>query len=117
MLLVDDEPVLREVSQSLFEHLGFTVRAVESGRDALRELAQSSDLFSLVLLDETMPGMSGAETLEALRTTHPDLPVLRTSGFTLDGLDLDDHTGFLAKPYTFTMLQDAVRELLGKRSR
>ncbi|MCO4747499.1 MAG: response regulator, partial [Proteobacteria bacterium] len=112
ILVVDDEPMLRDIASRLLRHLGFDVAHAASGAEAERMVATDPRGFRMVLLDETMPGMTGTETLAALRQLKPELPVLRTSGFMLDELHSDRHTDFLSKPYSLKALEQAIKGLL-----
>lgn len=111
ILVVDDDPMVRAVMIGMLETFGFQVRAAPSGRHALLELDRMEERPVLVMLDLTMPEMSGSETLSELRQRHPELRVLLTSGFSEhDALvEADD---FLQKPFTFDMLRTKVRGLV-----
>jgi PAS domain S-box-containing protein len=111
ILVVDDDPMVRSVMVGMLETFGFQVRAAAGGKCALRELDRMDEKPVLVMLDLTMPEMSGSETLSELRRRHPGLRVLLTSGFSEhDALvEADD---FLQKPFTFEMLRTKVRGLV-----
>lgn len=79
-LVVDDEPLVRQVAQSILEHAGWQVRAVEHGRAALAWL-DGGEACDLVLLDLSMPGMSGHEVLGEIRRRRPGLRVVVMSGY------------------------------------
>jgi len=70
------------------------------------------------VLDSTMPGLDGAETLRRLRTMHTSLPVLLCSGYSKHDLvallDADPHVRFLSKPFRRRDLSEALRALLGE---
>ena len=78
ILIVDDEPGIRQSLAGVFEDEGFDVAAVESGEQALREFEQR--LYTCVLLDVWLPGIDGLETLERLKTAYPDISVVMISG-------------------------------------
>lgn len=103
VLIVDDEPAVRETTRLLLEHYGFLAKEVGSGEDALAFLLNSQQHVDAVLLDLTMPGMSGAETLEHLSRSAPDLPVIIMSGYSAsDALSpalLSQVAGILSKPF------------------
>ena len=80
VLLVDDDPIIRDTIPDMVRSLGLHAETVPSGEEALRLLAQDSGI-DLVILDHNMPGMTGAETLKALRGLQPDLPVIFATGF------------------------------------
>ena len=78
ILIVDDEPGIRQSLAGVFEDEGFDVATVESGELALREFEQR--LYTCVLLDVWLPGIDGLETLERLKTAYPDISVVMISG-------------------------------------
>lgn len=74
ILWADDEIDLLKPHILFLKSKGYDVATVSNGRDALDALA--SDTFSLILLDENMPGLSGLETLTQIHQSHPDIPVI-----------------------------------------
>ena len=115
VLVVDDEePVLRTVSM-LLGSVGFEVVAVSSGAAALQRLNEGRERIRCVLLDVTMPQMSGVECLLRIRQQWPDLPVLLTSGYAAQevgsAISDDPHTAFLQKPYRLSSLCDKLDEV------
>ncbi len=78
VLIVDDEPGIRQSLSGVFEDEGFTVAAVSSGEECLRALEKR--LYACVLLDVWLPGMDGLETLQRLRAGYPDVSVVMISG-------------------------------------
>jgi signal transduction histidine kinase/CheY-like chemotaxis protein len=114
-LVVDDDPGVRRVASRMLGSFGLSVRAVESGQEALDALAEQSDAFDVVLLDLTMPAMDGPETFERIRQLRPSLPVVMMSGYHEDELrpDLDARiSGFIQKPFTPGELARRVRAAL-----
>jgi PAS domain S-box-containing protein len=83
ILLVDDEELIRTAVQRLLELLGHEVQIAAGGREALQQL-QAEANPDLVVLDLSMPGMDGSETLERLRRLRPHQPVLFATGFADD---------------------------------
>lgn len=81
VLLVEDEDMVRTVAASMLQRLGFQVVSAADGREALRRFRESPQSFRGVVTDLTMSGMSGWQTVEALRKLVPDLPAVLTSGF------------------------------------
>ncbi|MDD5643495.1 MAG: response regulator [Syntrophales bacterium] len=78
ILLVDDEERFRTNLKKMLAAQGFEVAAVESGEKALEELARQ--LYDVILLDMRMPGLSGLETLAALKRDHPEAEVIMLTG-------------------------------------
>ena len=116
VLLVEDEPVVRELAVATLREKGYTVVEAGNGEEGLRLARQHDGKIDLVLTDVVMPVMGGKEMADALRTSHPDTKVLFTSGYTEDALG---HHGvlrpgilFLPKPYLTATLARKVREVL-----
>jgi len=116
VLVVDDEAGIRDVVGMALEAVGFSVRVAGDGVAGLEVHRAHADEIILVVLDQMMPAMSGAECLAELRTTHPTLPVLLISGYdereTLRAHGDDPATRFLQKPFTIAALRGAVRGML-----
>jgi CheY-like chemotaxis protein len=103
VLLVDDDPDVRFLMVRMLEKAGVHhARAVPGGAEAL-DLLRSGELPDLVILDQNMPGMDGAETLARIRSMRPDLPVLISSGH--PGIETRDcfrqpKVAVISKPFT-----------------
>lgn len=82
VLVVDDEATVLETAKRSLESRGYTVLAAASGKAAIEILKRERKEISLVLLDLSMPGMTGQQTFEGLLKINPDLAVLVTSGYT-----------------------------------
>lgn len=112
ILVVDDEPVLTRIAARILGKEGYLVDAVNSGVDALARYA-GPGAYDLVVLDSTMPGMSGREVLEELLRRDPGVRVLVMSGYSVDGAPARLLTigarGFLPKPFTPQELLQALR--------
>jgi two-component system, NtrC family, nitrogen regulation response regulator NtrX len=78
ILIVDDEPGIRQSLKGVFEDEGFTTESAASGEDCLKKIEES--IYDLVLLDIWLPGMDGIETLRRLREKSPNTPVIIISG-------------------------------------
>jgi CheY-like chemotaxis protein len=116
VLVVDDEAIVRDVTRRTLERGGYRVHLAENGRRALEALEQHRPEISLVLLDLTMPELSGEETFNLIQSRWPGLPVLLTSGYTAevgtDRLQTGGLAGFIQKPYPAGELIAAVRRAL-----
>ena len=120
VLLVDDEQMLRKLGHSALTSLGFSVLLAKDGVEALDVFRQHQDEVRCVVCDVTMPRMDGWETLAALRTLAPGLPVVLASGYDKAQVMVGNHPelpeAFLSKPYHLQELGDAIRRALaGKK--
>lgn len=113
VLVVDDDPGVRGAIAALLDLMGFGVLLAADGRAALEKIVETPTL-ALVVLDLTMPEMSGIEVLRELRRLHPDLPVIVVSGWDEErsGWQPEGRVGFVAKPFTMPELVRAVRAAL-----
>jgi len=116
ILVVDDEEIIRRTAKSLLERHGYTVVVAEDGQRAVELFQVLSDQVAAVLLDMTMPVMSGEEAFRRLKLITPGVKVILSSGyneseairrFTGKGL-----AGFLQKPYSSATLTDKVHAIL-----
>jgi two-component system, cell cycle sensor histidine kinase and response regulator CckA len=113
ILLVDDEPAIRMLARRVLEIQGFRVLLAEDGVEALDTYRNKQDEIGLVILDLTMPRMSGQDTFRHLRDLNPTVRVLFSSGYSSDQLDSTTaDAGFITKPYRPDDLMRAVREAL-----
>jgi DNA-binding response OmpR family regulator len=113
--LVEDDPLVRGLTQRLLQRLGYQVHGFADGREALRWLQGPREPVHLLLTDVVMPGMTGKELSEQVRALHPEIAILFSSGYTADVLSdrpLPPGTDFLPKPFTVDELAVRVRRLL-----
>lgn len=80
-LVVDDEETVRSVAARMLARIGFDVVEAADGESAVAHLREDADRVAFVLLDLTMPGLDGVDTLRALRALSPDLPVILATGY------------------------------------
>jgi CheY-like chemotaxis protein len=116
LLLVEDEPRLLDMAQSMLERLGYRVLAAASPDAALAAAAEHVGTIDLLVTDVIMPGMDGRELSDRLRALRPGLNTLFISGY--PGSIIDAHgvlapgVRFLPKPFTVRGLANAVRQAL-----
>ncbi len=114
ILLVEDEPLVRETTRLLLERAGHTVVATDSAATARTTL---NETFDLVLTDLKMPGESGASLAAWAVTTYPRLRVVMMSGFfdaeDLSSLQADPRVAFIAKPFEPNALLSLLNKDLG----
>ncbi|HOL70805.1 MAG TPA: PAS domain S-box protein [Bryobacteraceae bacterium] len=121
LLIVDDEDIVLKTGKVALERYGYRVLAASNGREALDIFREASGEISLVLLDMTMPVMSGEETLAELRRIRPDVRVVVSSGYNeLEAVRRFRGAavaGFIQKPYTAAQLAGKVKAVLEGRAR
>lgn len=114
ILLAEDEPLLRELGQTILTQAGYTVLTAPDV-DALRSLiTEHPGKVDLLLTDVVMPDISGPELVRMGKKRWPAIRVLYMSGYTDDELqDLDRDAGFIQKPFTPAELTAKIAEVLG----
>jgi len=116
VLVVDDEPAVRDVTAGMLSAQGFEVDTVASGEEALELCGAGAASYDVAILDVTMPGIGGLETLRRLRECAPHLAVLMSSGYgeaeAAGRLGADSPEGFLQKPFSARTLAEKVRAAL-----
>ena len=119
ILLVEDEPFVREATSGILRRAGFEVLPAENARQALQVYDECGERIDLVMTDMMMPGATGQQLCCDLRRHSPDLPVLLTSGFSNQELDVEVpalRTFFLAKPYCRRTLLEKIENILATTS-
>jgi signal transduction histidine kinase len=120
VLVVEDEPIVRDIARQALEAEAYTCLAVSSGAEALELVRRNGGAIELVIVDAVMPGMSGAETVARMHALCPDLAVLFTSGYMEEdvlrrGLIGPDRP-FIQKPFSPVALADRVEEVLRRHT-
>jgi PAS domain S-box-containing protein len=116
ILVIDDEEIIRRTAKAMLERYGYTVVVASNGREGVELFQVLADKVSAVLLDMTMPVMSGEETFSRLKSIKSDVKVILSSGYNeveavrrFTGKEL---AGFIQKPYSSAALVDKVRTVL-----
>jgi CheY-like chemotaxis protein len=116
LLLVEDEPSLRDLAREVLETFGYAVVEAAGPEDALERSRAHPGVIHLLVTDGVMPQMNGRQLAVILREERPDMRVLYMSGYTDDAIVrhgvLDARASFLAKPFTPEGLGRKVREVL-----
>jgi two-component system cell cycle sensor histidine kinase/response regulator CckA len=118
VLVVEDEPMVRDVARATLERLGYAVHTATNGVEGLRAAEALGDRLGLVVTDVVMPQMGGWEMAEHLRKRRPDTRILFTSGYNEEIANAQgrvaDDVEFLPKPYLPAALAQRVRQVLDR---
>jgi len=121
VLVIDDDEPVAELAEIFLTQAGFRVLVAGGGREGLELYKKHADRIGLVVLDLTMPDLTGDQVLEKLRLVEPGLPIIISSGYThkivakkLGGAEFTD---FVQKPYEPEELIGRVHRLLAESSR
>ena len=113
ILLVEDEPAVRQLFAQALTRAGYSVHEARNGQEAMKLFDQHGDSIDMLLTDMRMPYMGGAELAHQLRARRRSLKLLCISGYP-GNLDADLAADFLAKPFSRDDLLKKVREVLDK---
>ena len=120
VLVVDDEPEIRNSVKEYLQELGYNVLLASDGGTAIKLADGFKGRISLLITDMVMPGLNGGGLVEHIRATRPEVKILLISGFAGDSLDAHgflDPASFLQKPFTLHGLGMKIRTLLDSSSR
>jgi signal transduction histidine kinase/ActR/RegA family two-component response regulator len=116
ILLVDDEPLIRQSIERMLRRMGHLVTTVDGGREAVDRLIKAPLSYDLIMLDLMMPIMDGEETFDALRRIHVDIDILLMSGYTKEAmaerLISKGAIGFVHKPFDFEEVKRLIQATL-----
>ena len=114
MLVADDEPVVRRLTERMLRQLGYEVVGAADGEEALQTFEKEPDAFELVVLDVMMPRLKGPEALLQMRAIRPRLNAVFVSGYA--GVpsepDAEPMLRTLQKPFTALQLEDEIRRVV-----
>ena len=121
ILFVDDEDMIIEVAKDLLEALGYKVLTAGGGKEAIETYKKNKERIDIVILDMVMPDMSGSVTFDRMKEIDPDIKVLLSSGYSINGqaTEILDRgcDGFIQKPFRMNALSQKLREILDERGR
>ena len=117
VLLVDDEEMVRKVGAGILKKKGYHVILAEDGDEAVRIFDEKKDQIHIVLLDLTMPKLSGRAAFEMIKERSLSVPVLLCSGYPVDIDDFEEETGYrpegaVQKPFSVESLCGQIRHVL-----
>ena len=106
-----------DIGHQMLEALGYKVILARSGGEALDIYRKKQDIIDIIILDMIMPGVGGGEAYDLLREMNPNVKVLLSSGYSIDGeaAEILDRgcNGFIQKPFNLDDLSRKIREVLG----
>jgi signal transduction histidine kinase/CheY-like chemotaxis protein len=118
ILLVEDDEMVRKMTQAMLSRMGFRVLVARDGEEALALFRDQAGEIDGVLSDLTMPGLSGWEVLEAVRALKPEVPFILASGYeeaqVRDQNRKEQSQVFFHKPYQMADLKQALGKILGQ---
>jgi len=117
VLIVDDEDSVRAIGEGVLRHHGYDVISASDGVIALEKVAEHGEEIDAIMLDLTMPTLSGKDTFKCLNEVGCEIPVLICSGFLVDLDEFSLETGgrpagFLQKPYKLERLASEIRRVI-----
>lgn len=117
VLLVEDEPAVREIAREYLTRQGYTIMEASNGADALRLSREYCGPIQLMISDVVMPDMGGPKLAEQLAAERPDMKVLFVSGYAESNILQHGNPSigaqFLQKPFALKTLAAKIREVLG----
>lgn len=120
ILIIDDESLIITVARDLLATLGYTILTAQNGSTALDIYKQSKETIDLVILDMVMPEMSGGDVFDKLKKINPDVKILLSSGYSLNGqassIISRGCIGFIQKPFTIHDIAGQLRKIFDDKS-
>jgi PAS domain S-box-containing protein len=113
VVLVEDEPSVRDMTRRIMERAGYAVTVFETGQAAIEEVERADLHFDVLVTDVVMPVMSGLELASWMLERHPEIGVVLLSGYTAETLDLErllaHGARFVSKPVSSSEMLQAIR--------
>jgi two-component system cell cycle sensor histidine kinase/response regulator CckA len=120
VLIVDDQDMILAVARDMLKALGYKVFTAQGGKEALAIYNENKKSIDVVILDMIMPSMSGGETFDKLKAINPDVRVILSSGYSINGQATEimqrGCNGFIQKPFNIKELSQKIREVLEKKT-
>ena len=117
ILVIDDEEIVRRTAKKTLERYGYDVLIAENGQEGVSLFQALADKISMVLLDLTMPVLSGEEALRQLKSIRPNAKIVLSSGFNeveaIQRFAGKGLAGFIQKPYTAAALAEQIKLVIG----
>ena len=116
ILFVDDEEMIIEVAEEMIKRLGYKALVAQSGKMAIEMYEAHKERIDMVILDMIMPDMNGGEVYDRIKEKNPEVKVLLSSGYSIDGAASEimnrGCNGFIQKPFKMKKLSQKLREIL-----
>jgi len=117
VLMVDDEKMILDVCAPMLASIGYRALTAASGAEAIRIFQEKRDVIDLVILDMIMPDTGGGEVFDRMKDIDPEVRVLLSSGYSIDGQATEiisrGCAGFIQKPFNTKQLSEKLAEILG----
>jgi CheY-like chemotaxis protein len=119
VLFVDDEDMIVGIGEKTLKRMGYDVITAKNGKEAIELYREHKAKVDIVILDMIMPEMGGGETYDRLKEINPNLKVLLSSGYSIEGQANEilkrGCDGFIQKPFRMRVLSRKIREVLDKK--
>ncbi len=119
ILFIDDEDRILDTGKEMLEALGYKVMVAGSGEKAIEIFKERHDDIDMVILDMIMPGMGGGEVYDRIKAVSPNVKVLLSSGYSIEGeagkILKRGCNGFIQKPFNINELSRKIKEVLSKK--
>ncbi len=119
VLIADDEEIILEVLEDYLISMGYEVLKANGGNEAIRLYRDNQKKIDLVILDLIMPDMGGGETFDTLKSINPDIKVILTSGYTVNGKVSEilekGCNGYIQKPFKMEALSKCISDVFGNK--
>ena len=116
VLFVDDEEIIIDIGRQILSSLGYQVIMAKSGKEAIEIYRANKNKINMVILDMIMPDIGGSETYDRLKEINPEIKVLLSSGYSIDGQASEimnrGCNGFIQKPFNVEQLSRKIRNIL-----
>ncbi len=116
VLLVDDEDMILDVGKRMLVKLGYRVFTARDGKEAMAVFQKHQDQIDVIILDMIMPNMGGGETFDRVKKMKPEMKVLLSSGYSINGQATEilnrGCNGFIQKPFNLQNLSQNLRSIL-----
>ena len=120
VLLVEDEKMVRELTERILIEFGYKVLVAENGEEAKKIFEKNKDRIQIIVTDIVMPGISGRDMVVQLSKIKPDVKVLYISGYSDEAIlhqnKIDSGSEFLQKPFNAHKLVHRIRKILDGKS-